>query len=124
MSSPGTEITSGGQPIFLGVGGTVYSGNTVGSSYGDEGGIFGGAISSSTGGETNGRPPQVGRGSIYAPGYNDVDLRVSRDVPIHDNIKMQFSADAFNLLNHTIITGVNSTYTTFLAPGAKSAPCL
>ena len=33
---------------------------------------------------------------------------------------MQFSADAFNLLNHQIITGVNGTYTTYLAPGASA----
>jgi hypothetical protein len=32
---------------------------------------------------------------------------------------MQVNAEAFNLLNHTIITGVNATYTTFLAPGAS-----
>ncbi len=122
----GTEIASGGQPIFMGVSGTIYSGNTANTatnpnaSYADEGGIYGGAISSSTGGATNGRPPQIGRNSIYAPGYNDFDLRVSRNIPIHESIYLQFSADAFNLLNHQIITGVNSTYTTYLAPGASA----
>ena len=114
----GTEIASGGEPIFMSVGGTIYSGNTSGTSYADQGGIYGGAMSSSTGGATNGRPPQIGRNSIYAPGYNDVDLRVSRDIPIWESIKLQFSADAFNLLNHQIITGVQSGYTTFMAPGA------
>jgi hypothetical protein len=28
--------------------------------------------------------------------------------------------DAFNLLNHQIITGVNSSYTSFLAPGGSA----
>jgi hypothetical protein len=116
----GTEIASGGQPLFLGVANTIYQGNTSSSSYADEGGIYGGAISSGSGGATNGRPPQVGRNSIYGPGYNDFDLRVSRDIPIYEKVYMQFSADAFNLLNHQIITGVNSTYTTFLAPGASA----
>jgi hypothetical protein len=116
----GAEIASGGQPIFLGVSGTIYPGNTNSSSYADQSGIFGGAISSGGGGATSGRPPQVGRNSIYMPGYNDFDMRVSRDIPIHDNISMQINAEAFNLLNHTIITGVNSTYTTFLAPGATA----
>jgi hypothetical protein len=115
----GSEIASGGEPIFLGVSGTIYAGNTSSSSYADESGIYGGAISSSTGGATSGRPPQIGRNSIYLPGYNDFDLRVSRDFPIYDNIHLEFAADAFNLLNHQIITGVNSNYTTFLAPGAK-----
>ncbi len=117
----GTDIASQGEPIFLGVSGsTIYSGNTSSSSYADESGIFGGAMSSSSGGATSGRPPQIGRNSIPSPGFNDIDLRVSREVPIHESMKLQFNAEAFNLLNHRIITGVNSTYTTFLAPGAST----
>jgi hypothetical protein len=93
----GTEIASGGEPIFLGVSGTIYPGNTSSSSYADLSGIFGGAMSSSSGGATSGRPPQIGRNSINMPGFND----------------------AFNLLNRQIVTGVNGTYTTFLATGAS-----
>jgi hypothetical protein len=55
------------------------------------------------------------------PGFNDFDMRVSHDIPIHEGIHMQFNAEAFNLLNHTVITGVNSTYTSFLAPGATAS---
>jgi hypothetical protein len=113
----GTDIASQGEPIFLGVSGTIYSGNTSPSSYADEGGIFGGAMSSGSGSATSGRPPQIGRNSIPSPGFNDIDLRVSREVPIHDSMKLQFNAEAFNLLNHRIITGVNSTYSNFVAPG-------
>jgi hypothetical protein len=116
----GTEIASGGEPIFLGVSGTIYAGNTSSSSYANLSGIFGGAMSSSSGAATSGRPPQIGRNSIPAPGYNDFDFRVSRNIPIHEGIYMQFVGEAFNLLNHTIITGVNSTYSTYLATG-KSA---
>lgn len=117
----GAEVASGGEPIFMGVSGTIYSGNTSSSSYGDEGGIYGGAISSGSGFATNGRPPQIGRNSIYMPGFNDFDMRVSRKIPIwHERFYMQVAAEAFNLLNHEIITGVNGTYTTFLTPG-KSA---
>jgi hypothetical protein len=111
----GAEIASGGEPIFLGVSGTIYAGNTSSSSYADLSGIFGGAMSSSSGSATSGRPPQIGRNSINMPGFNDFDLRVSRIIPIHDTITMQFAADAFNLLNHQIITGVNGTYTSYLA---------
>ncbi len=114
----GTEIASGGQPIFLGMSGTVFAGSTSATSYGDDGGIFGGAISSGSGSPTTGRPPQIGRNSIPGPGFNNFDMRVSRNIPIHEKIFMQFSADAFNLLNHTIITGVNSTYSQY---GASSA---
>jgi hypothetical protein len=116
----GIEIASGGQPIFLGMNGsTIFSG--TGTSYGADGGIFGGAISSSSGAATQGRPPQVGRNSIYGPGYNDLDFRLSRNIPIYEKIYMQFSADAFNLLNHTIITGVNGTYSTFANTSTSAA---
>ena len=87
--------------------GTVYYGGT---SYGSDGNIYGGAMSSSSGVATTGRPPQIGRNSIYAPGFNNVDLRVSRDIPIYENIHMQFTAEAFNLLNHQIVTGVKGTH--------------
>jgi hypothetical protein len=113
----GSEIASGGQPIYLGVSGTINSGNSNPLSYGNDGGIYGGAISSGSGFATNGRPPQIGRNSIYMPGFNDFDFRVSRSFPIHENISMQVNAEAFNLLNHQIVTDVNSTYTTYLTPG-------
>jgi len=85
----GTEIASGGEPIFLGVSGTIYSGNTSSSSYADESGIFGGAMSSSSGSATSGRPPEIGRNSIPMPGFNDLDMRVTRNFKIHENIALQ-----------------------------------
>ncbi len=106
----GGEIASGGQPIFLGMSGTVYSGSTSATSYGADGNIYGGAMSSSSGAATTGRPPQIGRGSLYGPGFNNFDLRVARNIPIHEKIYMQVTADAFNVLNHTIVTSVNGTY--------------
>ncbi len=115
----GGFTASGGQPIFLGMQGTIYTGGT--GSYGSGGNIYGGAISSSSGAATTGRPPQIARNSIYAPGYNNLDFRVSRDVPIHDNIKLQFMGEAFNLLNHRIITGVNSTFSQYAAAGTTGA---
>jgi hypothetical protein len=115
----GAEVASGGEPIFLGIQNTIYSGNSNPSSYADEGGIYGGAMSSSSGGATNGRPPQIGRNSINMPGFNDFDVRLTRKVPIHDKIYMDLNVEAFNLLNHQIVTGVNSTYTTFLSPKQK-----
>ncbi len=119
----GTEIASGGQPIFLGMTGTVYTGSTSATSYGDDGGIFGGAISSGSGSPTTGRPPQIGRNSISGPGFNNLDFRVARTIPIHEKINVQFTADAFNLLNHTIVTGVNSTYSQYASSSATSTTC-
>jgi hypothetical protein len=114
----GGFIASGGEPIFLGMSGTVYNG--TGTSYGADGNIYGGAMSSSSGSATTGRPPQIGRNSIYAPGYNNFDFRISRNIPIHENFYMQLSADAFNLLNHQIITSVNGTHSLYLNSGATS----
>ena len=115
----GTEIASGGQPIYLGLGGsTIYSGS--GTSYGADGGIYGGAMSSGSGAATQGRPPQIGRNSIYGPGFNDFDFRLSRNIPIYNKVYMQVSADAFNLLNHIIVTGVNSTYSQYAAASTSS----
>jgi outer membrane receptor protein involved in Fe transport len=114
----GAEIASSGEPIFLGMSGTVYSG--TGTSYGADGNIYGGAMSSSSGSATTGRPPQIGRNSISAPGYNNFDFRLSRNIPIHEKIYMQFSADAFNLLNHKIISAVNSTYSQYAASSSSA----
>ena len=119
----GTEIASGGQPIFMGMSGTVYSGSTSATSYGADGGIYGGAMSSSSGSPTTGRPPQIGRNSITGPGFNVVDFRLTRKVPIHDAIYLQFIGEAFNALNHTIITSVNTTYSQYASSSATSTAC-
>lgn len=119
----GSEIASGGEPIFLGMSGTVYSGSNSPTSYGADGNIYGGAISSGSGFPTSGRPPQIGRNSIYAPGFNDVDMRVTRDIPIHERFKLQIVGEAFNLVNHTIITGVNGTYSSYTSSSPTSATC-
>ncbi len=116
----GDDIASGGQPIYLSMSGTVYSGSTSATSYGDDGGIYGGAISSGSGLPTTGRPPQIGRNSIYAPGYNNLDLRVTRDIPIHDQISMEIVGEAFNALNHILIASVNSTYSQYTAAAGTS----
>jgi hypothetical protein len=116
----GGFTASGGQPIFLGMSGTVYSGGA--GSFGSGGNIYGGAISSSSGVATTGRPPQVGRNSIYSPGFNNLDFRISRDVPIHDNIKLQFIGESFNLLNRRIITGVNGTLSQY-SPLSTTGNC-
>ena len=110
---------SSGQPISLSMSGTVYSGGS--GSYGSGGNIYGGAISSGSGVATTGRPPQIGRNSIYAPGYSDFDLRVTREVPIHDKIKLQFVGEAFNLVNHKIITGVVGSYSQYTSAAATGA---
>ncbi len=108
----GAETASAGEPVFLSMSGTVTGG--------DEGNIYGGAMSSSSGLSTTGRPPQVGRNSIVGPGFNNLDMRISRNIPIHESIYMQFSADAFNVVNHQIVTGVQGGLSSFLTPNQTS----
>lgn len=117
----GTETASAGQPIIAGMSGNVFNGGS--GSLGAAGNIYGGAISSGSGAATTGRPPQIGRNSIIGPGFNNLDFRVSRDVPIHDNIRLQFIGEAFNIVNHRIITAVNGTYSNYVNATSTSATC-
>ncbi|HVZ84951.1 MAG TPA: TonB-dependent receptor [Terracidiphilus sp.] len=119
----GDEVASGGEPIFLGMSGTVYSGSTSSTSYGADGGIYGGAISSGSGGPTTGRPPQIGRNSITGPGFNSADFRIARDFRIGDKYHFQIVGDAFNVANHLIITSVNTTYSAYTTASGSSATC-
>jgi hypothetical protein len=89
-----------------------------------DGNIFGGAMSSSSGAPTTGRPPQIQRNSQPGPGIHNIDFRVTRDVPIHEKIYMQFIGEAFNILNHQIISGVATTYSSLAYPSAtQGAAC-
>jgi hypothetical protein len=119
----GGVLASGGQPISLGMSGTVYSGSTSATSYADDGGIYGGAISSGSGGPTTGRPPQIGRNSISMPGFYNVDFRITRNIPIHDQMKLQIVGEAFNLINHSIVTGVVGTYSQYANSTSTSTTC-
>jgi hypothetical protein len=117
----GTATESTGFPIAAGMSGTVS--NLTGTPAGADGNIYGGAMSSSSGAATTGRPPEIRRNSQPGPGVRNIDFRITRDIPIHDKIYMQFIGEAFNLLNHEIVSGVNSTFATYAAPkaGACSA---
>lgn len=53
--------------------------------------------------------PGTERDGFKQPSTYVVDLRFSKQVPITERYKFEFSADAFNLLNHVNVTGVSST---------------
>jgi outer membrane receptor protein involved in Fe transport len=52
------------------------------------------------------RPGNAGRGSFRGPGLWNLDLSVSKYVPIHERVRMQIRADMFNALNHTNLSGL------------------
>jgi hypothetical protein len=117
----GSDIASSGEPVSLGLSGSsIFSGSTSATSYGDEGGIFGGAMSSGSGSATNGRPPYVGRNSVPMPGFNDADLRLKRKFEIHEGMSLDLSLDAFNAVNHVIVQGVNSSFGTVTLNGGTT----
>ncbi|QMV18451.1 carboxypeptidase regulatory-like domain-containing protein [Granulicella sp. 5B5] len=117
----GSYIAQTGQPNVAGTSGYPGSSSASTALAGDLGGPTGAVMSSGSGTATTGRPFYIQRNSQFAPGLQDLDMRVSRDIPIFRSIYMQLSAEAFNLANHRIITGVNSTYATYVAPGATSS---
>jgi hypothetical protein len=65
------------------------------------------AAFSSTGSLSNPAPRNIARGF----GENQINLALRREFPIHENIKFQFRAEAFNLLNHPNFGGINQTLT-------------
>jgi len=114
----GTYVAQGGLPVVAAMSGYPGSSSSSTALAGADGGVTGAVMSSGSGTATAGRPPQIGRNSQRGPGLQDLDFRVSRDIPIHESIKLQFMAEAFNIVNHRIITSVNSTYSTYVAPGS------
>lgn len=126
----GTATESTGFPIVASMSGTVSSLWTVkgltgppASATAADGNIYGGTMSSSSGAPTTGRPPQIRRNSQPGPGVRNIDFRVTREVPIHEHVYLQFIGEAFNLMNHQIISSVNSTYSTYTAPTATTGAC-
>jgi hypothetical protein len=79
-------------------------------------------MSSSSGAATTGRPPQIGRNSQPGPGVRNIDFRITREIPIHDKISMEIIGEAFNVLNQEIVSGENTTYSAYNAPGKSGCP--
>jgi hypothetical protein len=61
-------------------------------------------------------PPQPGsdgtesaRYFLHGPGLNNLDLSLSKSFPVGNRVKLEVRLDAFNALNHTQFSGVNSS---------------
>jgi hypothetical protein len=52
---------------------------------------------------------ESGRNWLVGPGVNNLDLSIQKNVPLVGRTMLQFRADAFNVLNHTQFSSVNST---------------
>jgi Carboxypeptidase regulatory-like domain/TonB dependent receptor len=111
----GTATAQTGFPV------TAFMANYPTSPIGD-GGLTGAELSLFNSG-TGGRAPQVGRNAFPGPGLHNIDMRVTRSIPIHENIRMEFFAEAFNLVNHQNRLTVNTTAFSYAAPSAASTVC-
>jgi hypothetical protein len=62
-------------------------------------------------------------GTLYGPRLNQIDLRFGKIIRFA-NARSNVGVDLFNILNNDTVTGVSSTYTTWLAPQGIIAPRL
>ena len=69
---------------------------------------------------TGGRAPQVPRNGFAGPGVRNIDARITRDFPIHETIELEILGEAFNLLNHQNVLGVNTTAFSYAAADRAS----
>jgi len=70
--------------------------------------LLAGADVNSDGHFTNDRPPGAGRNTGLGPDYTDFDLRLSRSFKLNEKAALSFTAEAFNLANHTNYSSVNN----------------
>jgi hypothetical protein len=90
-----------------------------------DGGLTNAAVSLFNSG-TGARAPQVARNGFPGPGLRNIDFRVTRSFPIHEGIHFDIMGEAFNLLNHANILGVNTSAFSYLDPVSgptASGPC-
>jgi hypothetical protein len=98
--------------------GQTYEANV--SSY-PSGGVNGGptgAVISTNAAATGGRATWLPRNPYFLPHYTNIDFRFGRGFAIRERYRFDFSVDAFNLFNSTIVTGVNQTAYSYAAPGS------
>jgi len=76
-------------------------------------------------------PPQVGsvgdesaRYFVHGPGINNLDLSISKSFVLKDRVRLEVRLDAFNALNHTQFSGVNSSvsFTSLSDPTVTNMP--
>ncbi len=89
-----------------------------------DGGMTGAEVSTFAG-PTGGRVSWLARNSHNLPNIANVDFRMGRSFSFKEKYRLNFVVDAFNLFNHTIVSGVNTTAYSYAAPTTiGTGPCL
>jgi len=112
--NPVTGFMSNSPGSALGVGDANNTAGVAGN-----GGVTGAELSLFNSG-TGGRVPQVKRNAFAGPGVHNLDARLSRQFTIHDGVKLEVLAEAFNVANHQNILSVSTNYSSYVA-AAKCA---
>ena len=63
----------------------------------------------------NDRVPGLGRNTITGPGLLSWDLRLTRDIPFKERVRLRLMFEGFNIINHTNFATVQNTQYTFRA---------
>jgi hypothetical protein len=71
--------------------------------------ISGAAGSGLTGSGSSGYLLQIGRDTVKMPTTADLDARLQKDIGLGERFNLELLGEAFNVLNHLNVTGVNST---------------
>jgi hypothetical protein len=112
-------VAATGQPYNAMIGTSI-----LGSALPGDGGMTGAEVSTFAG-PTGGRASWLARNPYNLPNIYTVDFRMGRGFSFREKYRLNFVADAFNLFNHTIVSGVNTTAFAY-APitTAGTGPCL
>ena len=66
---------------------------------------------------SGGRASWLARNPFNLPNFTNIDFRVARAISFKERYRLDFSVDAFNLFNSTIVSAVNTTAFTYSGPG-------
>jgi TonB dependent receptor len=105
------QVAANGVPYLATISGNEPSGLGATQSSGDYGG-----------GGTSTRAPFVAKNSDRLPATVDTDLRLARSFTLHERLRLEFTAEAFNLANHVNYTAATGTF--YSTGGTAAAPTL
>ena len=111
----GTYTAQSGSPLTSLMSGTLPSGAYQGL----DGGATGLAVTLNDS-PGAGRVPFLARNNTVYAGIHNLDARVGRTFTIHDQIKFNVFAEAFNLANHKEVLQVTSSAYQYVLPGATA----
>jgi hypothetical protein len=90
--------------------------STLASHLAGDGGMTGAEVSTFAG-PTGGRISWLSRNPYNLPNFTSIDFRMGRAISFREKYRLNFTVDAFNLFNSTIVSAVNTTAYTYSGAG-------